>query len=687
MRARAAPGSAVRVARLTWREERAPAAAALAATIATLLLGVVVFATYAVLRRPVRFALDFRVEPFYGPLEACTHLSTIKHFFDARGQSLAHLAVAVATASLAFGGLRGGVRWEPGSWPAWLVVLTAGFAGYQLPGPRAAAYLGGLAVLLLFIIWSRPLSTGWSRRGLLIVVFVLLGVSTLPGFLHPPDYTAIPWWVVAFSEAHYAVVVAPADLLGAGRALFADVRPDYGLLLSVLVGGFERRYGPLDLGAWVRLLLFLQTLYLVLAAVVFLRHARGRSLPALLALLTVLPWYHFAHKALRFPNQTPWRTIGMALALAAFAFLGRVPRRRTLLLLGIASGLAVLLNFESGVAVMAGAVAYACVRFGLLRREEPPGQRLRAGGVFSLGFLLALLSALALVPVALGAPLDPRHLPRLLANAAFTASGGFSGFPLTADPLPLVMLAHAVFVLLVTAFGGPAPRGPRTAFRAAAATMLVVWFAYYANRPDPWNLSSYFLLYGVLLVDLLRFAEQRVRRRVVGPGWAATMAVLLFVVLPSLAFGAAKGYRQVHEALGPALQGRLPDGARLLSGAFFADPAASELETRARFLATHSGSRPVYLTTDSYLIPKLTGAFPDLPVVDFCWQATTRRDYERVLGYIVSSGAREVYFDAPGTIVYDASYCAAFYDRVREDLSRHFERAGTEAGWEIWKRR
>ena len=115
----------MRPRRLSWRPEPAPAARALAATLAALALGGAVLAAFATLAHPVPFALDFRTTPFYGPHEICTHLSTIKPFFDARGQSLAHLAVAGATAGLGLAGLRKGFRWEPGPGPAAHVSATA----------------------------------------------------------------------------------------------------------------------------------------------------------------------------------------------------------------------------------------------------------------------------------------------------------------------------------------------------------------------------------------------------------------------------------------------------------------------------------------------------------------------------------------------------------------------------------
>ena len=667
----------------------APAAAALSATVGVLLIGAAVLGAYVLRHHPAPFALDFRTTPFYGPHEVGTHLSTIKYFFDARGQSLSHLVMTAAVALLTVLGMRGRIQRDLGGRVIAVPVVLAGLLAWLfLPGPRPVAYAAALVVLVGPLALGRLLESRAVNALCAGVLVAAVATVTLPGFLHPPDYTRVPWWEVAYSQSHYAVVVAPADLLGAGRALFDEVRPDYGLVLPVLLGGYQRRFGPLTLGGEVRLLLALQALYLALGAWIFSYQARRRLFFALLALLTVAPWFHFDHKGLRFPNQTPWRTIGMALALAALAALAGPARRRTVFALGLISGGALLLNLESGVAVAVACVVYACFRFGLLGPGSRARDRLDSGGLFGLGLLAAVAVVAALVPLALGRPLDLLHLPQLVANAAFTASAGFSGWPLTRDPWPVVMFAHAAFVLLLTGFRGDAPTSARTAFRAAVAALLVVWFGYYANRPHPWNLSSYYLPYGVLLVDLLRWTGLRLRRRRLDGSLAVAVALLALVILPNLVFQAAKGARQVQQALGPALRGATPTEARLLSGVWLADPAAGQLEERAAFIRERAvGGAPIYLTSDSYLVPKLAGVFPPLPVVDFCWQATTRKEYEGVLAVILGSGRDEVYLDAPGTATYAASPCAVFYEKLREDLRARFERDGTAPGWEVWRRR
>ena len=67
----------------------------------------------------------------------------------------------------------------------------------------------------------------------------------------------------------------------------------------------------------------------------------------------------------------------------------------------------------------------------------------------------------------------------------------------------MTMVAHATWSVWYTA--QQRSSGFRTSFRIAVGTMLLVWFAYFANRPEPGYLCSYLLLYGLLLIDLGRY--------------------------------------------------------------------------------------------------------------------------------------------------------------------------------------
>jgi hypothetical protein len=111
-----------------------------------------------------------------------------------------------------------------------------------------------------------------------------------------------------------------------------------------------------------------------------------------------------------------------------------------------------------------------------------------------------------------------------------------------------------------------------------------------------------------------------------------------------------------------------------------------ELRRRADYIRARSAEPPVYLTADSYLVPKLSGVFSAMPALDFCWQSLDRTTYERALDAIVRSPSGRVYLDAESVGAFN-TVCGPFYGQVRQDLGRSFDKMGEEEGWEVWKRR
>jgi hypothetical protein len=295
--------------------------------------------------------------------------------------------------------------------------------------------------------------------------------------------------------------------------------------------------------------------------------------------------------------------------------------------------------------------------------------------------------AAALARIVLGYWVDVSRLPELWRTAVLASSGGFDGRPLTGDPWPVLIFAHAAFVLIHTALRRESGFAP--SLRAFVATTLVVWFAYYANRPHPWNLSSFYVLYGFLLIDSLRYVRLSLRgRRRVDDVVVATAAALLLVALPNLCQMAAKGAGQVTAGIGAVWQPGRGEGGRLVSGVYLPEPGATELLRKAAFIRWRAASGPpVYLTSDSYLVPKVAGVFPLLPAVDACWETITRMDYDELLAALTRPGHGVIYFDAPGTLAHDNTTCWEFYARVRLDLEPQFEKGGVEQGWEVWRRR
>jgi hypothetical protein len=550
-----------------------------------------------------------------------------------------------------------------------MVAVAAFAAPLYAPGPKLGYFAAGIPVIVLLLFAGRLHRRSVANRLMGAAVVLALALATLPGFLRPPDFTAYSWYEMTYGQSHWSLVVGPGDRVAEGGRL-DDVRPQYGLAPTVLWAAAERLTRPFTFGESVHLLLLLHVVYLALAAWLLVRAARGRWFFAVLGLALVGPWFHFAHKCLLFPNQSVWRTMAVPLVLAVLAVSGRA----NALAVGLLAGGALLFNVESGLALTAGLLTFVWLQQG--------ARPWRVALPFLAGVPLALIAFVAFAGLLFGQVVS---LPRLLlSKAAFLSSGGFSGFRWTPDPWPVLILGHAVFVLAQAAL---APRrGARTCFRAAVAATLVVWFAYYANRPDPWNLSSYYVLYGFLLVDLARFAALSIARRRFTLELVGAAGLLLGVALPNVAAIAAKGADQVRSALGPALRREAPPGAGLVSGVFVDARVASEIEARGGFLRARRSEEPVYLTADSYLVPKVSGRFPALPVADLCWEAMTRADYERALDAVARVPSGRVYLDAPGSSAYGTA-CGLFYGQVRSDLERAFAREAIESGWEMWVRK
>jgi hypothetical protein len=672
-----------------WTRIRPADGSALVCTGAVLALGWGVYAVAMALRKPVAFAVDPAVTPFYGPHEVSAHLSLIKPFFDARNQSLAHL---VATAALGLLVLVAGGRSLPSGW--WRLGAAVGwaFAGagagavLYAPGPKPLAFALSLPALLFLLVASRLTRSRLGNSVAGVVVLAAVAAATLPGFLGPPDFSRLRWPELAFAQSHWSVVMSAGDLLLSGRKLLEDVRPDYGVLLPLLVAGVERVTGAFSFGSQVHMVQALQLVYLGLATLLYRRHTRGRWLLVALALLAVVPWYHFAHRSLLFPNQSPWRTIGVPLSLAALLFFRRDDARADALRLGAVAGAALLLNLESGTAMAVAIATFLYFRHGLAAGERRLQRALGLLLPLVGGLLSAVLAVLVLGRVVTGDWIPLGRLPSLFLNAVFLSSGGFSGFPFVADPWPVLVFGHAVFVLARAALDPVPAASLRTSFRAAVAAALVVWFAYYANRPHPWNLSSYYLLYGFLLVDLLRAAGAGLARRRASVPVVLALALLGGVALPNVLAIARKGVEQVGVALTPALRREPPAGAREVSGVWVEPSGGAAVLAKAATIAGRRGEAPVYFTSDSWLVPKVAGVFSAVPAVDACWESMTRTAYRRIVDAVLASPASRVYFDPPGTPSYYTD-CAPFYERLRADLSGRFVKGGDEGGWEVWVRR
>ena len=275
-------------------------------------------------------------------------------------------------------------------------------------------------------------------------------------------------------------------------------------------------------------------------------------------------------------------------------------------------------------------------------------------------------------------------------------SGGFG--PL--DPLAVLIYAHAAVSLLQSSFRNAHVGNGRSAVTGGIAATILVWFSYYANRPHPEYLISYHVLYGYLLVDLLRvLVRVRQRTALVWPALGAA-GILTALVLPHFEATIRDELPLYRRGIQLIAHPPAPDTAAVLSGVYFPNGLRAQfVEKKAAYLRKASArGQVVYFTVDSYLIPKVSGVPSKIPVADAYWESRTSQEYERLLRCVVGSAADTIYFDSDESIAYPAEPSnpdAAlpfpgmhdFYRRLRTDLSRHFQPAGVVNGWERWQRR
>jgi len=662
-----------------WRLAGEPpgASRALALTVLVLGLGLAVWQGYDSTFRPRLEVPDPHVNPFYGLSQINSWVLQIAPLYDARGQRLAHLvmlgalALLVLLAPRAHGGQATTSVWARAV-PAAISLILAATALWFVT-PRHALPLGVLMVAACSLV-PRGRRRGLLDRLALVLTLSLLATITLPGLfgrldLRVTDATS------AYVQWHYSNVVGPSDLLASGWRLFADVQPFYGVLPSVLVAGYERLVAPIEMGGFIRLLQGLQLILVVACTWLYHQHGRRRWMWTFLALLLLVPRFHSTQLGFLFPNHTPWRMIAIPVACVTVMALRRLSAAAAALPLGAVAGASVLLNLECGIAIAAGLATYIFLRGDRTTRLSTALFRALLGGV------AALAVGVVLCRLCLGYWPDPRALAAMLTILGLVADTSFSGLPLGLDPLALLMFGHAVFSLLVAARNGPGGFPP--AFRGFVAATLAAWFVYYANRPHSASVSGFLVLYGFLAIDLGRgLATALIRRRANATTALAATAVAAILVPSTLATyaGAAAWIR------GSSFAWRPPPGASVVSGIYLEQDWAAELEERAAALRSARPARVLYLTSDSYLLPKLSGVAPLLPFLDAVNAALSRPAYDALLSRISTMAPESVYYEQPGSLSDTRSPFRLFFDMMRRDLAAEYHRVGSASGWEIWRR-
>jgi hypothetical protein len=646
------------------------------AWISTLLVIAVIAAGYGCLCLwPVTTTtIDPLKKPFYGPQHANGFIHPT--IYDTQGMRRAHKLVVVVVGLIA---LFGSVRWS-----------------------QSPLFERGARLVKASLARQKRARRASGKLGLLLLFGVLLA-KEIPSLGKRPDFSDRDAALMAVANNHIAMTVGHADRLAAGDVLFRDTTPKYGVLVPVLLAIYERNFGMIALGDHIRWLVGIEIVYWIIAGYLFLIWSRGRWLCCLLPVVLLLEYYWSASLGLLPPNHSPYRTAGLTMAMLCPMLLRRVSARKNQWAAGIVAGLSVLANIESGVAATAGLAAYLLRRYAVYGREGRARGLLFLAARFAAGFLLSIVGFVLLYRVGCGAwPYAPGLREYIV--YANLSSAGYGSRPFNAQLYqswflaiwPLVILAHAIWSVVFTAQQRTA--GFRPSFRIAIGITLLVWFAYFANRPDPEYICSYLLLYGLLLIDLGRYLGRQIKLALGRPrAWLSVQVILGLLVFCQAGLVASRvivwSSSPFRFAVKPTRSGiplvRRADvkkpGPPRISKAYLASAYARSLQDRASYLRSKArGGRLVYFTVDSYLMPRVSTVLPLQEFADPI-EALTRSSYDRLLHSVLKAPVDEVYIDARNAA--DLIWYGGIFDLLRRDLSRRFERDGVEHGWEVWRRR
>src|SRR5262249_9002782 len=150
-------------------------------------------------------------------------------------------------------------------------------------------------------------------------------------------------------------------------------------------------------------------------------------------------------------------------------------------------GGALLQCWDIGVALCAGLVASLYFRSARPGRILPFFTLLDSYARFGVGLMVVVGGFLGFTLLAFGHVPSRQGVADFLHVMTVATASGHGGARLSRfEPFALLILGHAVAALVHTALIlRSRPLTFQTRMRGSVAAMLLVWFAYFANRPDP----------------------------------------------------------------------------------------------------------------------------------------------------------------------------------------------------------
>jgi len=553
------------------------------------------------------------------------------------------------------------------------------FPDAQRQGLQLELLVLSVFLTILALLWAQPRKT----RGLLMAIWSCIGIYVIflvvPGFARQPlAYEPELSW----AEWHYSATLAQGDRLAAGLRIGSQINLSYGLIHAIALAAFERTWGFLNFGEHFRLVQVCQVVFLGVAILAFYLWRPGNPVFVLFGTLLIGPWVSTSHSAMYYPNQTGWRSFGLAVGVAVLILCRRQPLWRLASILGASAAFSLLYNPETGLCITFGYGVFLLSRLRSLALIQAVGLALRAA--------LAAVAVLLVVVICFRTGLGtwPPFDAALLFGMITRFGQGYGGLPLYFDPLALLIFVHSVYMFssLVLKWR-ETDLGSDESVKLGISATILTWAAYYVNRPQAWNLWTFQFLYLFLVADLI---EPRLFRRLRCDGIASAifdfrLAPLTFLLVPMLL---SMNYYILLTTLLPVERPEITTSR--ISGILMPEDSARALRAQAGFLGAQESSNTLFFSCHSYSLSMLTRRFNPLPVQDAFAETVTNSDFDRLVGEINRFSPHAILFDAPAdrsSVLENSAlnyFNMNFFERLKIRLAENYYQGATINGWQVW---
>lgn len=571
-----------------------------------------------------------------------------------------------------------------GALVSFAVLVGSGVTLSDFVGIRLAIFslLGSLSLFVLF----NSCQNNISKRRISFVAWCL--IATYVMFLIIPAFVVtpyIPLAKLAGVQFHYSLVLGLADRLAIDTSSFSQILPQYGYMFVSMLGAFQKKLGLLNFGQHILLVQVCQIIFLLasILALTLWQHKRPSSILFYLVLFGV--YVGTISSSTLYPNQSGLRFIGLPLWVLLLIFSKRLPLKLVPLLLGCSSGFLLLFNLETGIALSFGSIVFVVTLEHITHWQKIAFRFL----LFNIGIFVAITLFSVFFKIAFG------DWPLFFSSALDLEliknfSDGYGGLPLKISLIALLVFSHCVYVVASIAMQWHL-RGisPRLRVKFSVACAILIWFAYYMNRPHPWNLWTFLFLYSFVATDFLngrRLSLLWSKRKLFSVA-DFRVAIFVFLLLP---YAIATNVSFLRESFVYIVALRNIE-CTTVSGVNIRSDIASVLKRKIDYLSSIPDKKnSIYLTRESMFIPLITKQVNPFDVQDVFLEKLDSSGLVQVIDKILLDNPKFILIDESSSILnqtdFASIYRTNYYTRIALALSDRYRVIRLESDWKVLAR-